>query len=80
MLQRTFSGTYVNIKNGKITTTDSDIRHTIHYVGIPLNGYYDIIESPRLRFYAYAGGEAEKALANIYRVKKCGIISTADSL
>lgn len=70
MLQRTFSGNYVNIKNGKITTTDSDIRHTIHYVGIPLNGYYDIIESPRLRFYAYAGGEAEKALANIYRVKK----------
>lgn len=39
-------------------------------MGIPLNGYYDIIESPRLRFYAYAGGEAEKALANIYRVKK----------
>ena len=70
MLQRTFSGTYTRIRNGKTEKSiSSDIRHTIHYIGIPVNAYYDILQGSRVRLYAYAGGTVEKGLKDIYRVK-----------
>lgn len=70
LLQRTFAGTYTKITDGKtVANISSDIRHTIHYIGIPLQGYFDIIDGSKVKLYAYAGGEAEKALANVYRIK-----------
>lgn len=69
MLQRTFAGTYTNIRGGKVTAvSSSDIRSTIHYIGIPVNVYYDIIDGSKVKFYAYAGGAVEKGLANVYRI------------
>lgn len=73
MLQRTFAGTYTNIRGGKVTSvSSSDIRSTIHYIGIPVNVYYDIVDGSKVKFYAYAGGAVEKGLANVYRIGRAG--------
>lgn len=70
MLQRTFTGTYTKISGGKtVKRISSDIRHAVHYIGIPVNAYYDIIQGSRLKLYAYAGGSAERGIANVYRIK-----------
>lgn len=69
MLQRTFNGTYTKIAGGKtVKSVNTDIRHTMHYVGIPVNAYYDFVSAPRIKVYAYAGGTVEKAVRNVYKV------------
>ena len=70
LLQRSFSGIYTKIEGGKTKMQiNSDIRHSIHYIGIPIQGYYNILSSTRVKLYAYAGGEVERAIASIYKVK-----------
>lgn len=69
MLQRTFNGTYTKIEGGKtVKSVNTDIRHTLHYVGIPVNTYYDFVSTPRIKVYAYAGGTVEKGVRSIYKV------------
>lgn len=70
LLQRTFSGIYTRIENG--TTAEkisSDVRHTINYIGIPVNVYYTFVDIPKLKCYAYAGGTVEKGIQNSFRLK-----------
>lgn len=70
MLQRKFFGVYTKISDGKtVASISSDIRHTVHYLGIPVQGYFNILNGQKIRLYAYVGGEVEKALANVYRIK-----------
>lgn len=70
MLQRKFFGVYTKITDGKtVASISSNIRHTVHYLGIPVQGYFNILNGQKVRLYAYAGGEVEKALANVYRIK-----------
>lgn len=69
LLSRKFYGDYIKVENGQITENlKSDIRNTQHYVGIPVNAYYNIVESKFVNFYAYAGGAIEKCVADEYRV------------
>lgn len=70
ILTRQFYGKYVKVDgNGTIQkSTSSDIRNTQHYVGIPLNAYYDIVDKDRVNLYAYAGGTVEKCVADNYNV------------
>lgn len=69
MLYRTFNGTYTKVENGIILErTTSDIRNLQHYVGIPVNVYYNIIEKDKINFYAYGGGAVEKCVANEYKI------------
>ena len=69
MRQRTFTGVYTNIHEGKTTiVTSSDIKNTLHYVGIPVNVYYNIVDGTKVKFYAYAGGAVEKGISNVYRI------------
>lgn len=70
LLTRTFTGTYYQVGDkGLEKTINSEIQHSIHYVGIPVNLYYDIITSPTIRFYAYGGGSVEKGIVNSYVIK-----------
>lgn len=70
MLGRTFYGTYTKAENGRIVrTVNSDIRNTLHYIGIPVNVFYNIVNSKRINFYAYAGGTVEKGLTSRFTVK-----------
>ena len=69
-LTRTFSGTYTHV-NEAGTIDDlitSDIRNSQHYIGIPVNAYYNILNSKHVNFYAYAGGAVEKCVYDKYLV------------
>ena len=69
MLQRTFAGKYTEYLDGALKhDIESDIRHTIHYIGIPVNAYYTFLSGSRIKLYAYAGGTAEKAVSNKFKV------------
>lgn len=70
LLQRTFAGKYTKTENGVIVKSlTSDIKHQLHYVGIPLNVYYGLIDSDKIKLYTYAGATAEKGILNAYRIK-----------
>ena len=70
LLSRQFYGKYVRVdNNGRIEeSTSSDIYNTQHFIGIPVNAYYDIVKQERLNLYAYAGGTVEKCISDNYRV------------
>lgn len=76
LLSRKFYGDYTKVENGQIIETPikSDIRNTQHYIGIPVNAYYDIVQKSFVNFYAYAGGTVEKCLSDEYRVMAKNII------
>ena len=70
LLQRTFSGVYTKVQDGEtVTKLSSDVRNSIHYIGVPLNVYYDIVSGNDFRLYAYGGGTFEKGVKNSFRVK-----------
>ena len=68
MLNRKFYGDYTKVEDSRIESINSDIRNTQHYVGIPVNAYYNIVENKFVNFYAYAGGAVEKCVSDEYRV------------
>lgn len=70
MLTRKFYGRYtlVNENGGIDSSTSSDIRNTQHYIGIPVNAYYNIVNKDRINLYAYAGGVVEKCISDNYSV------------
>lgn len=69
LLTRTFNGTYHVSEAGAIDNlVTSDIRNSQHYIGIPVNAYYNIVSSKHVNFYAYAGGAVEKCVYDKYRV------------
>ncbi len=75
LLMRQFYGTYREVSNGVIkNTVSSDIRNKQHFIGIPVNFYYDVINNDKINFYAYAGGTAEKCLSDSYSLMKTSIV------
>ena len=70
-LSRTFNGVYTEVNgSGDITRNiNSEIVNDIHYIGVPLNLYFNIFDSRNLRFYAWGGGSAEKGLTNRFRIQ-----------
>lgn len=78
LLSRKFYGTYtlVGDKGNIIKDISSDICGNQHYIGIPVNVYYDVVNSEKISFYAYAGGTAEKCVADKYHVLNTDITHT----
>ena len=70
MLSRKFFGTYTQVNASGLVenSTSSDIRNTQHYIGIPVNAYYDIVNSRNVNLYVYAGGTAEKCITDRYDI------------
>ena len=64
-LSRTFNGVYTDDERN----INSEIVNDIHYIGIPLNLYFNIFDSRNLRFYAWGGGSAEKGLVSRFRIQ-----------
>ena len=60
LLSRTFAGSYGDMSGS--------VSHTMHYIGVPVTLYYDIISAKRLDFYVYGGGEIEYCVSNQYRL------------
>ena len=58
LLTRTFTG--------RITDISGSVLHSMHYIGVPVNLYYDVIGTDKVKFYVYGGGEAEFCVSNTY--------------
>ena len=74
LLTRKFYGTYTKVdEEGNIELTESsNIRNSQHYIGIPINAYFNIINRDFLKFYAYAGGAVEKCVTDKYQMLSSG--------
>ena len=69
MLTRSFTGTYNEVNDGAVVrSVTTDIHNDQHYIGIPLQVYYDFLRSGRFRAYVHAGGEVERSVGNRYRI------------
>ena len=69
-LSRTLNGTYTHVaEDGSIDNLiTSDIRNSQHYLGIPVNAYYNIVNNDIVNFYTYAGGTVEKCVYDKYLI------------
>lgn len=75
LLTRKFYGTYTHVSNGlEDKKVSSDIRNSQHYIGIPVNAYYSILENNYVNFYAYAGGAIEKCVSDRYDLLSTTIV------
>lgn len=68
LLTRTFSGTFTPA--GSTSTVQTDFRNTMHYLGIPLNIFFSIVNSRNIDFYVYGGGEIEYCVANRFYINQ----------
>ena len=70
LLTSKFYGIYrkVNEQGVEEMNIHSDIRNSQHYLGIPVNAFYNIVDSRYLNFYTYAGGTVEKCLSDHYQM------------
>ncbi len=67
LVTRSFEGKYNNVNGGVIEQTASGtFFHSMHYIGIPVNVYYDLLAGDKLKFYIYGGGAGEYCIANKY--------------
>lgn len=75
LLSRKFYGEYQKVDASGIieSSTLSDITNTQHYIGIPVNAFYNIVNSKSVNFYAYAGGAVEKCIADKYALANTSI-------
>ena len=65
-LGRTFIADFVSGEG--ITIPQTDIDNEQHWLGVPLNVYYDIVNRGRWRVHAFVGGAAEFLLDNDFLV------------
>lgn len=66
-LKRRFEGSYDY--GGTENYFCNDITNDQHYVGIPVNAFYNITTGRKIKFYVYAGGTVEKCVSNSYSFK-----------
>ena len=78
LLTRKFYGEYqkVNAEGILVSSSSSDVTNSQHYIGIPVNAYYNIVNSRNVNFYAYAGGAVEKCVADKYALQNTAITHT----
>ena len=62
ILSRSFTGEYQSFYG--------TVNNTQHYIGVPLNLYFDILSTDIIRFYAHAGGAAEYCVSNQFRLER----------
>ncbi len=68
LLTRTFTGRYrgTSPETGEEIQEVGNISHYLHYIGIPLGLYYDLLGTDNFKLYVYGLGEAEYCLASKY--------------
>lgn len=65
-LERTFTGVYKD--SAAPLFINGDIRHTLHYVGIPVNIRYGMVRGDYMTVQAYGGMRVERAVMEKYRI------------
>ena len=75
LLSSRFNGKYTKVEDGIASLpVSAKVRNSQHYIGIPINAYYDIVNKDFINLYAYAGGTAEKCILNRYEVQTSPVI------
>ncbi len=74
IMTRSFNGIYIDPATSSSSGlsyefNETKIRNSVSYIGIPINAYFSIIRTNIVDFYVYAGGSAEKCVANVYRMQ-----------
>lgn len=70
LLGRTFDGIYTEVKDGVTARSiTGEVSHRMQYLGVPVNAYYDFVQSKLIDIYAYAGGAAEYCVSNKYHIE-----------
>ncbi len=62
LLTRTFDGTFTAA--GSYFPETGSVRNNIHYIGIPVRVFYDVVDNQAIKFYAYGGFEGELCVSN----------------
>lgn len=70
LLTRTFNGTYTPA--GSVIPVLGDVRNNLHYIGIPVRLFYNVVDNQVLKFYTYAGGEGEWCISNRFDFRPNG--------
>jgi len=73
LLSRSFKGNFTFPSNGTISTASGEIENRQHFLGIPVNVYYNVMDSRAIRFYASAGATFERCLSDRYSMNKVTI-------
>ena len=71
LLSRSFPGSYTK-EGAVIKPANSNIKHTIQYIGIPVNLYYDLVSNRFMTMYTFAGGSVEKGIVQKYTIPGSG--------
>ena len=81
LLTSRFNGKYTKVEDGMASLPISaTISNSQHYIGIPLNAYYNIVSRDFINFYAYAGGAVEKCVSDRYTVQTTPVIHHSESV
>lgn len=64
LLTRTFKGDYVSASE----QVSGDIRHTMQYLGVPVNLYVKLLDFQGFYLYSFAGAEAEYGITNKFTI------------
>lgn len=79
LLTSRFNGKYTEVNNGVSSMPISErVKNTQHYIGIPVNAYYNIVRRDFINFYAYAGGTVEKCVGNLYQIQTTPVINHSE--
>jgi hypothetical protein len=80
LLTRTFTGTYTKVKNDVIVRTiTADVNNQQHFIGIPINAFYNIVNNDIINVYTFGGGTVEKCFCdhNIIKAEPKNLIYNA---
>lgn len=67
-MSRTFLGCYNDISNNIYIDRLTDIDNHQHWLGVPLNFYFNIIDNGRWRLHTFVGGAGEFLVSNDYLI------------
>ena len=69
-LSRSFLGDYQEVENGEFTKKlfDTDITNQQHYIGIPVNVFFNIVNTGNWNFHARMDGMGEKLVDNHFLI------------
>lgn len=74
-MSRSFLGDYVELDDDGVIEYElkqTDIQNMQHWIGIPLNVYFDIVPKGRWNFYTFLGGSVEYLASNRHLVHTPG--------
>ena len=76
ILTSKFNGKYTKVENGVAAVPISaTVHNTQHYIGVPVNAYYNIVNRDFINFYSYAGAAVEKCISNKYEMQTTPVVN-----